>query len=392
MARLLATTLLIALALPAAAHSSGAYLHDDRADIDHSNWMAVLDGNTPLRNLSLVGTHDSLSFHGGDIVQTQSMSLANQLRAGVRAFDVRCRHINNVFAIHHGIVFQKTMFGDVLNTMADFLRRNPSETLMVAVQEEHTPEGNSRSFEATFADYKARYGSLIWEPSSQNPTLAETRGKLVIVQNFTAQRRYGLDGAGFRSQGHWLLNNNWELYSKWEKVRNHLVKANAEHGQAFHANGLSASTGVFPYFVASGHSSPQTGAPRLLTGLTTPGWRHSYPDFPRVGCFWGICSIAFEGTNDLTLQYLHRVRPRYVGLLWADFPGNGLVDTVVQLNYPRCSSWVSGGGARYGEVFQQSGRYYRALQAGRYSSPLPATATSNQQWQYLGTAARCQVF
>ncbi|WP_374349264.1 phosphatidylinositol-specific phospholipase C [Chitinimonas sp.] len=391
MLRRLLPAALLALALPALAHQSGAYLHDDRADIDHSTWMSVIDGNTPLRDLSLAGTHDSLSYYGGDIVQTQSLSLANQLRSGIRVFDVRCRHINNVFAIHHGLVFQKTMFGDVLNGMADFLRRNPSETILMSVQEEYTPEGNSRSFEATLADYKARYGSLLWEPSSQTPTLGETRGKIVLIQNFTAQRRYGLDPAQFHGQGDWILNTNWDLYAKWEKVKAQLGLASANFGRGYYTNGLSASTGSFPYFVASGHSSPQTGAPRLLTGLTTPGWRNSYPDFPRVGCFWGICSIAFEGTNDLTHQYIVNNRPRYVGWITMDFPGNSLVDTLVQLNYPRCSSWVNGGGARYGEVFQQGGQYYRALSAGRYG-PLPAAGSSNAQWQYLGNAPRCQVF
>lgn len=55
----------------------------------------------------------------------------------------------------------------------------------------------------------------------------------------------------------------------------------------------TGSVGSFPYFVASGKSSPQNGAPRLATGLTTPGFKKYYPDFPRVACFIGICTIAF---------------------------------------------------------------------------------------------------
>lgn len=53
----------------------------------------------------------------------------------------------------------------------------------------------------------------------------------------------------------------------------------------------TGSVGSFPYFVASGKSSPNGN--RLATGLTTPGFSNRYTDFPRVACFIGICTIAF---------------------------------------------------------------------------------------------------
>jgi len=60
---------------------------------------------------------------------------------------------------------------------------------------------------------------------------------------------------------------------------------------------------------------------------------YRYPDFPRVDCILGICTIAFEGTNILTYNLLKKVRSlRYVGLIMVDFPGDGLIQAVIDLN------------------------------------------------------------
>ncbi|MDK2125765.1 phosphatidylinositol-specific phospholipase C [Parachitinimonas caeni] len=390
--------LFMALALLPAiaqAHLHPAYSHDADTGYRNPDWMSVVPDSTPLRLMSIPGTHDTMSFYGGDIVQTQSASLPVQMESGIRYFDIRCRHIQNTFAIHHGLVYQKTMFGDVLNSMVDFLKRHPGETLLVNVQEEYTPANNSRSFEQTFAEYHTRYAGYIWLPTSQKPILGETRGKIVFVQNFAGEKTWGLKGDSFQGDNPWVLNTNWDLYNKWEKVKGNLRLAAANASTGSILNGLSGSTGAFPYFVASGHSSPGTGAPRLATGLTTPGWNGSYPDFPRVNCFWGICTIAFEGTNTLTYQYIQATRPSYVGIVVADFPGGGLIDSVLELNYRACGRWQDRGVATLGQVFihyhAPTGRhrYFKARKTGPYAA-FPGSQTSNADWQYLGEDKRCR--
>ncbi|HEX4228331.1 MAG TPA: hypothetical protein VHZ07_06655 [Bryobacteraceae bacterium] len=62
--------------------------------------------------------------------------------------------------------------------------------------------------------------------------------------------------------------------------------------QRLYINYLSGSGGSFPYFVASGKSGPSTGGTLLLTGMTTITNPNTDPDFPRVGCLLGMCSIA----------------------------------------------------------------------------------------------------
>ncbi len=315
------------------AHDTPAYSHDAQAKTSNPDWMSKLKDDTLVSQLSLPGTHDTMSFYGGDAVQTQSMSLDDQLKSGVRVLDIRCRHIENIFAIHHGLVFQKTYFGDVLNTVTAFLKLHPGETVLMRVKEEYTPENNTRTFAETFGEYYWKtWQNSFWVPTSDNPRLGDVRGKIVVLQDFSSSHKYGINYDSFSMQDDYNLTTNWNLYDKWDAVKAKLIEANAGSSAIKYMNYLSGSGGSFPYFVASGHSSPGTGAPRLATGLTTPGWKDKWPDFPRVDCFIGICTIAFEGTNVLTYERLGNYKR--VGTVMADFPGPGLITGIINLDKP----------------------------------------------------------
>ncbi|MBE9030096.1 phosphatidylinositol-specific phospholipase C, partial [filamentous cyanobacterium LEGE 11480] len=322
----------------AAAHRHPAYSHNARSVASNPNWMSRISGNKKLSQLSLPGTHDTMSRYGGDIPKTQSMTLPQQLQSGIRVLDIRNRHIKNAFAIHHGPVFQKAMFGDVLNQARAFLRRNPSETILMRVKPEHTATGNTRSFEATFKNYKTRYPGLFYTGSSDDPRLKAVRGKIVVLQNFSGGD-HGLPYSRMfkASQDDYKLTTNWSLYSKWTKIKSLQRRANASNGnQGFYINYLSGAVGAFPYFVASGHSSPGTSAPRLSTGLTTiVANRSKYRDFPRTTCLGKACTISFEGTNVLFANsiktnsgryYEPSRQTRYTGIVMADFPGKELIN------------------------------------------------------------------
>jgi 1-phosphatidylinositol phosphodiesterase len=313
------------------AHENAGYSHDSEVKTHNPNWLTSIKDDTLVSQISWPGTHDTMAFFGGDAVQTQSLSLENQLESGVRVLDIRCRHIEDIFAIHHGPFFQNTFFGDVLNITTKFLHDHPGETVLMRVKEEYNPEKNTRTFEETFRDYYWKdWNASFWKPTSDNPRLGDIRGKIVVLQNFPAGTKYGINYDSFSTQDDYVLDTNWDLYDKWTKVKDYLDKANTGDTNTKYMNYLTGSTGSFPYFVVSGHSSPQTGAPRLMTGRTTPGWKDSWPDFPRVNCFIGICSIAFEGTDVLTYERLDNYKR--VGVLMADFPGPGLIERIISRN------------------------------------------------------------
>lgn len=338
--------------LPEGARAAG-YSHDAGPVADNPGWMAQLEDSAVLSELSLPGTHDSLALHGGDAAQTQSMALAEQLRSGVRALDVRCAHVNDTCRVHHGVVDQRTDLDAVLGTLAAFLAANPLEAVLVRLGGAGTsPSGNSRPWEETWASYARRHnalrtraqGPLIWpeargrcRPCQQNPTLGEVRGRVVVLQDFGVRwpACYGIPYPDvFSVQDQWELESNWDLYNKWEAVKSKLDEAASGPLNRLYVNYLSAASGAFPYFVSSGQRSPSTEAPRLTTGRMASQGDDSWPDFPRVYCVFDLCEIAFEGINTLTASYLRGSKKR-IGVVMADFPGPDLIESIIAQNQQR---------------------------------------------------------
>lgn len=57
-----------------------------------------------------------------------------------------------------------------------------------------------------------------------------------------------------------------------------------------------------------------------------------WPDFSRVSCGFGLCSILFNGINTLTKDYLQSMGSGRVGIIMIDFPGSGLIDAIIYMN------------------------------------------------------------
>jgi 1-phosphatidylinositol phosphodiesterase len=75
--------------------------------------------------------------------------------------------------------------------------------------------------------------------------------------------------------------------------------------------------------------------------MTTPGWASCCPDFPRVACFIGICTIAFQGINNLAADYIINNGFNYLGILFIDFYGDNLIQKAISLNqnlFGKCSA------------------------------------------------------
>jgi 1-phosphatidylinositol phosphodiesterase len=371
---LISLVLIFSLTEVSQAHLTPAYAHAGGRQTCQPCWMKYLKDDVLLGELSIPGTHETMSFYGGDAVECQSMALRFQLESGIRVLDIRCAIIrsgqngeNSFFNIYHADIYQRETFDGVLDTVVAFLKGHPSETVLMRVKEEKT--NDPKWFEAIF---RRRYWNRfkdgldlpeqdrigrMWNPAlyenHTNPTLGEMRGKIAILQDFARwdccgagddnicpgdcitpdEAKYGICYCSFNIQDKYRLRTNFDLYNKWISVKNHLAAANSGPQKTKYMNYLSGSRGSFPYFVVSGHSSPASGARRLSTGRTTPADRNSWPDFPRVNCALGICTIAFEGTNILTYgAILNGYYKNRVGIIMTDFPGWGLINQTIDLN------------------------------------------------------------
>lgn len=162
---------------------SGSLRSEETEQLNFSQWMKKLPQNAILSNLSIPGTHDSGALHNGlsfGFARCQSLTLREQLDSGIRFLDIRCRHQRDRFQIYHGVINQHISFAQVIRVCEEFLAENPTETLLMSVKEESTPDEVTRDFQATFiaeiAPFKDR-----WCIAKVHPSVGEVRGRIVLV-------------------------------------------------------------------------------------------------------------------------------------------------------------------------------------------------------------------
>lgn len=328
---------------PVVAHLDGGYLHDSEIDYDMPMWMNAVSDSKRISELSIPGTHNTMTYENDDLthfVNCQTLELKTQLNGGIRFLDIRARHVNDRFTMHHGSFYLEKNLDDVLQDVTSFLNQRPSETVVIRLKDEYDPSGNTRSYAATFDWYMTKengaYGNFVWTGGS-NPTLGDARGKIIFIQNFSGSSIYtALDWSSLNKQDNYNLGTNWNLYDKWQDVKDHIDDSKSGDSNTLYVNFLSGSgTTSTPYFVASGHASRCTSCSRLKTGYAQWPWgtnKKKWVDFPRVNCRWGVCSISFEGTNTLAKNLLKNGSSGRVGIVVADFPGWELIDAVIRQN------------------------------------------------------------
>ena len=163
-----------------------------------NNWLSNISDNTYLSKLSIPGTHDSGARYEpwSGTAKCQDLTISEQLSAGVRYLDIRCRRINDSFEIHHGAIYQNINFDYVLNSCSDFLTANPTETIIMSVKEEYDAENCTLSFEQIFKNYVAKKPAL-WHQESSIAKLGEVRGKIVLFRRFPASSTGGLNASNW---------------------------------------------------------------------------------------------------------------------------------------------------------------------------------------------------
>lgn len=317
---------------------SDAYSHQSTTKIDNSDWMKNVKGSKKISELTLIGTHDTMARYGGDNVQAQSLPLSEQLKAGIRVFDVRCNVNGHSFTIFHGIIYQFANLDDVFRIMTKFLKIHPNETLLVRIQQENS-KVNDTVFTKIYDSYRVRYDSYIWKSNNAIPTLDQVRGKIVILNRWNPQGIdyiVGLDwGVFVNALDDYNYVNNWDLYGKYSNIKSRLASMSV-NPDLLQVTFLSGSGGSLPYFVVSGHSSSGTNDPALLTGMITLFWNSCCPEFPRVGCisFFNMkfCKIAFTGTNILTYNYIQSTGNKFRGIIMTDFPADNFISQLIKMN------------------------------------------------------------
>jgi hypothetical protein len=321
---------LVLIAPPAAFAADTSYR--TLGTVANPDWMRALPDGRSLAALSIPGTHETMSIHGGALTQTQEDygdgggTLTAQLNAGIRMIDIRTRvNTGDTFTIHHGATYQNANFDDVLGRLADFLGAHPRETVVMRLKQECTGELGSctdvsgqKSFADIFDTYAAKRPGLFWQPSvtraagAATPALGAIRGKVVLAvlngPHGAPIEHYGLsqfagwaDGSSTYVQDEYTVSDVGAIATKRDQVRRFLDATSAADPARMYVNfGSGSSLFAQPQQVAGGADGVQGVDPFLLTYLN-------------------------QGAD------VHTPVVR-TGMMMLDFPGGGLINKIILYN------------------------------------------------------------
>jgi 1-phosphatidylinositol phosphodiesterase len=235
---------------------------------DNSNWMTFLKDNKSLASLSIPGTHDSGATHERwpSTTKCQTLTIPQQLRAGVRYLDIRCHEEKRGFEIYHGPVDQHLSFEGVVDACVGFLESNPGECVIMAIQEEYRQPGeDSRLFEKIFDGYLASRRDK-WFLKPWIPTLGEARGKIVLLRRFASNDdQKGIDATS------WIDDTNSVIRCGSTEIHiqdQYVVKRRGGKLRAaldFYNQALHSNPGWLFINYTSGYKTYLRGIPRIRT-------------------------------------------------------------------------------------------------------------------------------
>lgn len=260
--------------------------NDSSAPLIHNmNWMKDIPDDTKLSEMTIPGTHDSMSLFGICCARTQTWTLVEQMKAGLRYFDIRLRRINNTLRAYHGFVDQKETFDSILVYAFDFLEKNPSETIMFEIISEYDPKNCEKSFVELYEEYTKSYKDKIIPYEYKDITMGEIRGKLFVVKVFEGSTSRI---ANFFIQNEWSVNFRCYMNDKKRKIKENFHRAISIKNNQIFLNYLSASSDY-----------------AMMTPYT-----------------------AAKQCNKVAMRYHGRL-----GIVLADYPGEDLIKHLIQQNF-----------------------------------------------------------
>ncbi|MDX3327099.1 phosphatidylinositol-specific phospholipase C [Streptomyces sp. ME02-6979-3A] len=256
------------------------------------DWMGAVPDATPLRRLTIPGTHNSGARFGGPWTACQNTTIAEQLTSGIRFLDVRCRISGDAYAIHHGASYQNLNFDDVLGACRDFLAQRPSETVLMRVKQEYSEESDAafRRIFDIYLDGKGWRSLLRLDPTL--PDLGGARGKVVLLAD-----NGGLPGIRYADPALFDIQDDYmaEPFAKYPKIEAQFRKAAQQPGKLF-MNYVSTAA-LLPPRSNADRLNPQVHA--FLDGPEASGW---------TGL--GIVPLDYPATRSGLVESLIRHNPR----------------------------------------------------------------------------------
>lgn len=176
-------------------------------------WMSYIHDDTKISDISIPGTHDSGATHSIFDVsgKCQDLSIKQQLRVGVRFFDLRLQLVNDEFKIVHSFVDQRLSFKKVMKDLSNFINENNSEFIIISLKKEASDKNSTLDFKDKLTSDLNEYKDIISFDKELPEYINDARGKIYIFD------RYGLD--------YGIPLSNWSDDTSFE-VNNYYVQDN----------------------------------------------------------------------------------------------------------------------------------------------------------------------
>ena len=258
--------------------------------ITYPNWMKYLNDEMELKDLTIPGTHNSCALKGIFFAVNQSWSLEQQLNAGIRFFDIRLRLFYNSLRAYHGPIDQKMNFSEIIYIFSFFLKKHPSEFILMSVQKEYDDLESNRSIQEIYKDYIKDYQDIIinYQKNLYNEKVKDLRGKIIFFDSMG--KRLDLQ-SGFSAQNKWIVNSSADIDTKKKYIKQQFNRAII----------YNEDINLYMNYI-SGSSDYLFVSPAL---------------------------IAYY-TNKLVLKYEGRM-----GIVLCDYPGEGLIYHLISQNFSK---------------------------------------------------------
>lgn len=284
-------------------------------------WMKGLPDDTPVSRLTLPATHDSGALLGGEALQTQDITIAEQLEAGVRGFDIRLQACENgKLGVYHSVQFQEIYWEtDVLPAYIDFLKKHPSEMLFVSLKKEGGDTEAYRRLATTSLNDKA-IAPYVVNDFQNDLTLGDCRGKILFMHRDRILEEY----PGAQCYG-WDDNATCWVTLKDKKGNETLVSVEDEYG---YKNGGKASY------------KGRTTWKNMKSAMKDAGKDHRwYISFASATALPVVGPAAFsEVVNPMLVKQTQGLK-QPCGIVLIDFAGTpdgrALVDNLILSNNPK---------------------------------------------------------
>ncbi|CAM1366961.1 putative 1-phosphatidylinositol phosphodiesterase [Tenacibaculum sediminilitoris] len=217
---------------------------------ENADWMKSLSNSKTVTTLSIPGTHDSGALYGGDLAICQTLSVLEQLKAGIRYFDIRLSYYPNEkkFYVYHGITYQHLTLKDVLDNIKSFLDDHPSEAVFVRIKRE-SDSNTDDVFVTGFKEVMNSYGiNYFYTKSSVPIKLGDIRKKIVIIENVSGLP--GIKWGAIPKQDEYYVSAIWNRWWKFEQVRNFIDKYKTDTSKLVLNHSSGSSSGCYPYTTA----------------------------------------------------------------------------------------------------------------------------------------------